>query len=68
MTLIPEYKKELFDVLHTPHGSLVTKKNMPGLYILVLVTNEHNGSIPSPEVTKNWGDYVAETLDKVWMK
>lgn len=59
-------KNEFFNVTNTDYGALVTKKDMKGLYILVVVTNEYKGGITSIQVQKNWGEYVANKLDMAW--
>jgi hypothetical protein len=59
-------KNELFNSIDTPYGALVTKKDMKGLYILVVITDEYKGSISNADVQRHWGDYVANTLDAEW--
>jgi hypothetical protein len=61
-----KHKNELFNSIDTPYGALVTKSNMKGLYILVVITDEYKGSISNAEVQRHWGDYVANTLEGEW--
>lgn len=59
-------KNKLFNNIDTKYGALVTKSDMKGLYILVVVTDEYKGSISNADIQRHWGEYVANKLDMAW--
>jgi hypothetical protein len=64
--IVKTFNGEFFRSWDTPHGALITKPTMKGLYVLVIVTDEYKGSIPNKKVQSNWGKYVAEALENKW--
>jgi len=68
MTINKIFSGKHFRAWDTPNGALITKPNMKGLYVLVIVTDEYKGSIPNKNVQSNWGKWVADAMDREWMK